>query len=110
MSLLTAGNIFCIRREQCLEDTGISSVASHHCIRLSHSVIAYGRPSLLVSLTTLCVSSDRKCSRQVEEVDHDGKLTENICSDWKVFCLVSLNKYLDVHSKPAVSKETKKGL
>ena len=44
-------------------------IASHHCIHSSHSVVASGRPSLLVSLITLCVSSDRKCSRQVEEVD-----------------------------------------
>ena len=48
---------------------GMRIIASHHCIRSSHSVVASGRPSLLVSLITLCVSSDRKCSRQVEEVD-----------------------------------------
>ena len=47
-------------------------MASHHCIRLSHSFVAYGTASLHVSLITLCVSSDRKYWRQVEEVDHDG--------------------------------------
>ena len=48
---------------------GMHIIASHHCIHSSHSVVASGRPSLLVSLITLCVSSDRKGSRQVEEVD-----------------------------------------
>ena len=52
---------------------GKSSVASHHCIRSSHSFVAYGKARLHVSLITLCVSSDRKCSRQVDQVvDHDG--------------------------------------
>ena len=72
VSLLTAGRLVTNDRKKVRHGNGISSVASHHCIRSSHSFVAYGTASLHVSLITLCVSSDRKYSRQVEEVDHDG--------------------------------------